>query len=209
MMNRRLLTWINLLGVASLAASAAHAEVKIAMVDFNRAMQEFYRYETELKNIQDKDKEAKGKLEERYTKLKELNGQREDTEKKAKDPTLSADKKDGIKKDYGEILAKMSSLQKESMELQAKESAEIGKLAQQTQISVTKEIWEMIGKIAEEKGLDLVFNRSFGMYGVPAALAYSSTKNLEDFTDELVKRLNKAAPAGWKPSVKSSEGKSK
>lgn len=208
-MNRRLLTWINLLGVASLASSAAHAEVKIAMVDFNRAMQEFYRYETELKNIQDRDKEAKGKLEERFTKGKELKGQLDEQEKKIKDPTLSADKKDGARKEAGEIVAKLSSLQKEAIELQAKESAEIGKLAQQTQISVTKEIWEMIGKIAEEKGLDLVFNRSFGMYGVPASLAYSSTKNLEDFTDELVKRLNKGAPAGWKPSVKSSEGKSK
>ena len=56
----------------------------------------------------------------------------------------------------------------------------------------------MIGTIAEGKKMNIVFNRTFGINGVPT-VAYANDEILSDFTDEVITELNKTAPAGWKP----------
>lgn len=197
-MNRRLLTWINLAALAALAAPAANAQAKIGLVDFARLQREFFKTDQERKSFEGKRKEAVDKVGERRQKLKELIEEQQAAEKSLKDPTLSEENKKKVLEAARERVGKITSLQKESIELDSRANAELATLANEIQRNLTKEIYDTIGTIAAKKGLDLVFNRTFGINGVPT-LAYSSTQNLEDFTDEVAKELNKGAPAGWKP----------
>lgn len=197
-MKRRLLTWINLVALTALMAPAAQAQVKIGLVDFARLQREFFKTDVERKNFEAKRKDAIGKVNERREKLKEMLEEQAGAEKSLKDPTLSEDNKKKVLEAARERVGKITSLQKESIELDSRANAELATLANEIQRNLTREIYETIGTIAAEKGLDLVFNRTFGINGVPT-LAYSSTKNLEDFTDEVAKKLNKDAPAGWTP----------
>lgn len=197
-MNRRLLTWINLAALAAFLTPVANGEAKIGLVDFARLQREFFKTDVERKNFEGKRKDALDKVNERREKLKELLEEQQGAEKSLKDPTLSEDNKKKVLDAARERVGKITSLQKESIELDSRANAELATLANEIQRNLTREIYETIGKIAEEKGLDLVFNRTFGINGVPT-VAYSSTKNLEDFTEEVAKRLNKDAPAGWTP----------
>lgn len=202
-MNRRLLTWINVAALAALAAPAANAQAKIGLIDFARLQREFFKTDVERKNFEAKRKEAVDKVNERREKLKQLLEEQQGAEKSLKDPTLSEDNKKKVLEAARERVGKITSLQKESIELDSRANAELASLANEIQRKLTKEIYETIGAIAAEKGLDLVFNRTFGINGVPT-LAYSSEKNLQDFTDEVAKKLNKEAPAGWKPPASGS-----
>lgn len=202
-MNRRLLTWINLAALAALVAPAANAETKIGLIDFARLQREFFKTDVERKNFDAKRKDALEKVNERREKLKSMIEEQQGADKSLKDPTLSKENKEKVLEAARERMGKITSLQKESIELDARANAELATLANEIQRNLTKEIYDMIGTIAAEKGLDLVFNRTFGINGVPT-LAYSATKTLEDFTDEVSKRLNKDAPAGWKPPASGS-----
>jgi hypothetical protein len=54
--------------------------------------------------------------------------------------------------------------------------------------------------VAEEKGVDFVMNRSFGVNGIPT-FPFVSAKNVVDLTDDVIGKLNKNAPADWKPGA--------
>jgi len=196
-MKKRFLTWASLLVVAAFATPAT-AEVKIGLIDFARLQREFYKTDQERKKFEEKRSEAREKVEERRNKLKELLQEQQAAEKSLKDPTLSEDKKKEVLESARERVGKITSLQKEAIELETRTNAELAKMANEIQRNLTKEIYDTIGMIAQGKGLDLVFNRTFGINGVPT-LAYSSTENLEDFTDEVASKLNENAPEGWTP----------
>jgi len=196
-MKKRFLTWASLLVVAAFATPAT-AEVKIGLIDFARLQREFYKTDQERKKFEEKRSEAREKVEERRNKLKELLQEQQAAEKSLKDPTLSEDKKKEVLESARERVGKITSLQKEAIELETRTNAELAKMANEIQRNLTKEIYDTIGMIAQGKGLDLVFNRTFGINGVPT-LASSSTENLEDFTDEVASKLNENAPEGWTP----------
>ncbi|MEO0445494.1 MAG: OmpH family outer membrane protein [Verrucomicrobiota bacterium] len=181
-----------------LAAISVNAETKIGLIDFARLQREFFKTDLERQSFAAKREEAREKVAERRAKLKELLLAQQDAEKGLKDPTTSESKKQEILEAARERVGQITALQKEAIELESRSNSELALQANEIQRSLTSEIYDMIGQLAAEKGLDLVFNRTFGINGVPT-VAYSSTQSLEDFTDQISAKLNEAAPAGWTP----------
>ncbi len=185
-------------GLLLIAAPSQAQDVKIGLIDFARLQREFYRTDLERQNFEAKRQEERTKVEERRNKLKELLTEQEAAAQQLQEDTFSDAKKEEILKAAQERQGQITSLQRESIEMESRINAELAKMANEIQRSLTKEIYDMIGTIAQEKGYDLVFNRTFGINGVPT-LAYSSTGKLEDYTDEVRERLNTDAPEGWEP----------
>jgi Skp family chaperone for outer membrane proteins len=186
-----------LVGGASLAP-AQDAVPKIGLVDFARLQREFFRTDAERKAFEAKRDEERKKVEERRGKLKELLDAQEKANQEFKDPAISEDKRKQIAEQANERQGQVNGLLRELSELEAKINAELAQKANDVQRSLTKEIYDVIGEVAEAKGYDVVLNRTFGINGVPT-VAYSSTKSLVDLTEEVSKKLNANAPAGWTP----------
>ncbi|MBU6300342.1 MAG: OmpH family outer membrane protein [Verrucomicrobia bacterium] len=189
-----------LLAAAAFTAGQAQAQqpAKIGLVDFARLQREFYRTDLERKSFQAKRDEERKKVEERRLKFKELLDLQAGAQKKLKDPTLSDDAKKKVVEEATERQGQLQSLQQELLELEGKINAELAAKANDVQKSLTEEIYNTIGEVAKAKSYDLVLNRTFGINGVPT-VAYSSTTNLTDLTEEVGKKLNSKAPAGWTP----------
>ncbi len=177
----------------------AQAETKIGLIDFARIQREFYRTYEERENFESQREEKLGKVDEFRTKIKDLAQKQQERQKQISDPTLSQDAKDKILSEAQEAQGQIASLQREAIETEAKVQKELNDMAAEIQKSLTKQIYETIGTLSESKGLDLVFNRSFGLNGIPV-VAYSGTANLEDFSDAVIAELNKPKP-GFTPPV--------
>lgn len=198
-MNLRLL--ITCLATAATLGSGqlqAQQPAKIGLVDFARLQREFYRSDLERKSFKAKQDEERTKVEGRRKQFKEIVDAQIEAEKKLKDPTLSDDAKKKVAEEYTERQGQLQSLQKELIELEAKINAELATKANEVQKSLTEEIYNTVGEVAEAQGFDVILNRTFGINGVPT-VAYSSSKNLTDITEEVSKKLNAKAPAGWTP----------
>jgi len=185
------------LGLSAQAASAQNAP-KIGLVDFAKLQREFFRTDVERKAFEAKRDEERKKVEERRTKLKELLDAQEKANTEFKDPAISEDKRKQIAEDANERQGQVNGLLRELSELEAKINAELAQKANEVQRSLTKEIYDVIGAVAEAGGYDVVLNRTFGINGVPT-VAYSSTKSLVDISEDVSKKLNANAPAGWTP----------
>jgi len=198
-MNFRLLTTC-IATAAALGAGELHAQspAKIGLVDFARLQREFFRTDLERKSFQAKRDEERGKVEERRKTFKTLLEAQGEAQKKLKDPTLSEDAKKKVVEEANERHGKVLSLQQEILELEGKVNAELAAKANEVQKSLTEEIYNTIGEVAKAQTFDVVLNRTFGINGVPT-VAYSSTEHLADITEEVSKKLNSKAPAGWTP----------
>ncbi len=174
-------------------------DVKMGLVDFARMQRQFYRTDSERQNFEKKRTEERAKVEERKAALKGLIQEQQAAQKKLSDPTLSEGAKKKIMDDAMERQGKITSVQRETLELETRLNKELAEKANEIQRSLTKEIYDVIGKVAEAKKLDVVFNRTFGINGVPTVAYSRASENLPDFTDDVIAELNKNAPAGWKP----------
>ncbi len=184
--------------LGGLAPAHGQSPVKIGLVDFARLQRDFYRTDVERKTFETKRTEEKAKVDERRAKLKDLLDAQEKSAKEFQDPTLSEDKRKQVVEAATERQGQLESLRRELIELEGKINAELSSNAAEVQKSLTDEIRDVVGQVAEAEGYAVVLNRSFGINGVPT-VPYSSTELLTDLTDAIVKKLNENAPAGWTP----------
>ncbi len=179
--------------------SAVAQEIpRIAFVDYTRIQRMYYRTYEERQAFEEHRLEEMKKVEEPRKRLESLLKEQEKLVDELKDPGFSEDRKKSLMTTGEQRRGQILSLQRETLELERKIEAGLSQRAEETQRSLTEEIYNKIGEIAKAKDLDLVLNRTFGMMGVPT-VAYSSTDRLNDLTDEVVKALNANAPDGWVP----------
>ncbi len=179
MFARLLLVFTVVLGLLS---SAQAAELKIATVDFQRALNDVGEAGT-----------VRGKLEGMFTERKaaidkmkvQLDAQQADLQKQ------SAILSDSARK------AKEDTFQRQAMEFQSTYSRYEGEM-QQAYYSAMEQFIEKMKKIAvvigQERGYTMVVEVTEGgvVYSLPAI----------DITDELIKRYNAANPSGASPPTK-------
>lgn len=184
-----------------LSGGAAQAEdLKVGLIDFARIQKEYYRTEKERSQFEADRAEKLKLIEERKASLKDLIQKQQAAQKKLGDPTLSNDNKEGILAEGKERAGQIMSLERETVETESQMQKELADSANAIQRSLTKEIYDVIGEIAEAKDMDFVLNRTFGINGVPT-VAYSSEKRIPDFSDEVIAQLNENAPEGWTPQT--------
>lgn len=204
-MNRQFLPLFFLTAFLVPSGALQAEDLKVGLVDFARIQQEYWRTDDERVRFETERDERMKQVEERKAQIKELIQSQQDAQKKVQDPTLSKEMKDKIMKEGLERRGQIGSLDREILEMEAAIQKDLAVKANTIQRSLTKEIYDVIGEVAEEMDLDFALNRTFGINGVPT-VAYSSTKRLEDFSDKVIERLNANAPEGWTPPEKPAEG---
>ena len=190
-MNRNYILALTLIATA---ASATAADVSIGLIDFARIQESYYRTEAERETFTAERDKKLAAIDAQREEVKKLMTEQQADGKRIEDPTLSDENRARITVQATERARKILSMQGQIRQAEEKANSELSKEAQRVQRSITKEIYDKIGELAEAKGFDLVLNRSFGINGVPT-LAYSRADNLPDYTDEVVAALNETAPA--------------
>jgi Skp family chaperone for outer membrane proteins len=139
--------------------------LKVGYIDFARLQREFKKTERERTAYQAKREDERTRVDQLKKSLAEL----ESTNASA---------------------AEIPTLKTAIAEAETQANARLFALANEVQKQLTGEIYAMIGEVAAEKAYDIVYNRTFGINGVPT-MAYSSSRLLTDFTDDVLSRLNK------------------
>ncbi|MEM7013997.1 MAG: OmpH family outer membrane protein [Verrucomicrobiota bacterium] len=175
------------------AATSAAADYSIGLIDFAEIQERYHRTLSERESFDAEKAKVLNRIEEKRAKVNELLADHSKDRSRLEDPTLSQNLKDEITQEATERAQMIMGMQKEIREDELSANRDLSKVAKRVQDEITSEIYEKIGELAEQKGFDLVLNRSFGINGVPT-LAYSKTDNVEDYTDEVIAALNANAP---------------
>ncbi len=188
--------------VLSLAAPAVQAqELKIAVVDMQEALNQYYKTDIQVKQINDLADEKRKNLDERQAAYQQMTNQMAELDTVYKDTALAeAKRKDALEK-LQALFQERNAKGKEISDAQRKYSAEVMTARQEMEATLVEEIKKTVDSIVQAQGLDLVFDKSF-LPKANKAILYTSP-NVKDLTAEVVATLNAEAPAGARPAAES------
>lgn len=191
---KKLLTLTSLI-IASLLGSSlsAHAQFKVGTVDMNKVFSAYYKTKDAESRINEARTSAKKELDDRvdtYKKnLDSINKLNEDLNK----AELSKEKKDAASKQRDEKIAETKNLEREINEFRSTREKQLQEQAVRMRNGIVDEITKLVTERVRSGGYDLVLDKSgSSLNGVPIVL-YS--KDSEDFSEDIVKELNKNKPA--------------
>jgi Skp family chaperone for outer membrane proteins len=184
-------------------SSLSAAELKAGMVDYQKIQRHYYRIDLERKAVEERRDQEIQKLEESLSvareKVEALLQEQQNAQEQLKDPTLSEDKKREVLAAAQQRAGEITTLQRQSAEQQNLSRNLVLQRAEEANAAILKEINEAIRIIAEQKGVDFVMNRDFGVRGIPT-FPHISAMNILDLTEDVIGKLNQNAPAGWAPT---------
>ena len=183
---------VAVIGLSSTAASAQ--DIKIAVVDMQKALTDYYKTDLEVEKINSLGEEKTKNIDERKAALQQMGSQMADLEKTYRDTALG----DGPRK---EALEKLQALDKEARV----KSKEINDASRKANEEITKarvameelllgEIKDTVNTIVTAQGIDLVFDKSYLPKAGTKAIIFTS-ENVSDLTEEVIAALNAGAPA--------------
>lgn len=179
--------------ILSTGVNATAQELKIAVVDMQSALNDYYKTDLEVKKINDLAEEKRKNLDERQAAYQQMTNQMAELDKTVRDTSLA----EGARKEAMEKLQALAQERaakgKEIADAQRKASSEVMEARQEMEATLVKEIKASVDAIVEAKGFDLVFDKSF-LPKANKAILYTSA-NVPDVTVEVVSSLNAGAPA--------------
>lgn len=185
----------SILAVAALGfGSAASAQdLKIAVVDMQRALNDFYKTDIEVEKINDLAEEKRKNLDERQAAYQQMTNQMAELDKTVRDTAIAENTRKEAMEKLQALAQERSAKGKEVSDAQRKASEEIMAARQEMEATLVAEIKETVNAIVEAQGHDLVFDKSF-LPKANKAILYTSPK-VTDLTDEVVSDLNADAPS--------------
>ncbi len=185
--------------VAALAAvlftpsQAAGEKLNIATVDMQELFKQYHRTEEAQKQINIERARIQKENNERLARIRELEESIENLRKQLEDNTIADSKKQEIYKDRQLKLQEGVALDRERREfLQRRNQALNEKLVQRMK-GILEEIRKLVEEQAKIGNYDYVFDKSGMSTSQVPFLLY--TKDATDITADLLKALNKDAPA--------------
>ncbi len=172
--------------------SAQDGGIKIAVVDMQKALNDFYKTEIEVKKINQQADEKRKNLDERQATYQQMTSQMTALDKKVRDTVLSDTIRKKAMEELQALAQERAAKAKEIGDAQRKASTELMQARSEMEATLVGEIKTTVNSIVEAQGLDLVFDKSF----LPKAnkvILYTSDK-VKDLTAEVVASLNANAP---------------
>ena len=173
--------------------NATAEELKIAVVDMQEALNNFYKTDVEVEKINAMADEKRRSLDEFQAAYQQMTTKMAELDKTARDTLLD----ENVRKDALEQLQALAQERavkgQEIADAQRKASAEVMQARTEMENTLVGEIKETVNSVVESHGLDLVFDNSF-LPKANKAIVYTSA-NVKDLTEEVVSKLNAAAPA--------------
>ena len=190
--------------LATFSAAPALAQdggLKIAVVDMQKALNDFYKTEIQVQKINEQADEKRKNLDERQAAYQQMTSQMTDLDKIVRDTALDESKRKSAMEKLQALAQERAAKAKEIGDAQRKASNELMQARSEMESTLVGEIKTTVNSIVEAQGLDLVFDKSF----LPKAnkvILYTSDK-VKDLTGEVIASLNANAPP--KAEVKSGE----
>lgn len=182
-----LLLW----GVSSVPVSA-QSTFKVGVVDMKRVFAEYYKTKEAEKSVNDGKEAAKKQLDERSNKYRDLIKKLQDGQKVIADPAISEEMRVSKNRELQDLAAEAKSLEREIEEFRRRRETQLAEQINRARKGILDEIKVLIERRAKEANYDLVLDKSgTGINAVPFLL-YS--KDAVDFSDDIIKELNKDAP---------------
>jgi Skp family chaperone for outer membrane proteins len=193
MINRRLIvTCLATFAVLS-AASSAHAQVKLGIVDMNAVFTSYYKTKDAEAKLNDARAAAKKELDERLETLKksmdEINKLNQEVEK----PELSKDGKEKAAKLRDEKVQEARNLDREITEFRGTRERQLQEQFMRMRKDIVEDIMKTVNEKVKASGFDVVLDKSGMSMGQIPVVLYSRSDM--DFSNELISALNKNAPA--------------
>ena len=191
---KKILTLASLIAAFGIAAgSAAYADMKVGYVDMNRVFASYAKTKDAESRIIDARAAAKKELDERLETYKknidEINKLNEDLNK----PELSKEAKEKKGKDRDEKIAEVKNLEREITEFRQTREKQLQEQAVRMRNGIVDEITKLIQEKVKSEAYDLVLDKSgSSLNGIPLVL---SSKDTNDFSDDIIALLNKNAKA--------------
>lgn len=201
---KKILTIFALLPILGFA-SVAHAEIKVATVDMNKIFQGYWKTKQAENSINEAKASAKKELDSKkatsQTTYNEITKMNTDLQKSE----LSKTKKAAESKKRDEKIAEFNTQMKEIKQFTMSREQDLQQRAVRMRNDIVKKIQDLINAKAKSSGYDYVLDVSGkSLNGVPVIL-YS--KSDVDFTNEIIKEMNKDEPKDTAPAKKSSTKK--
>jgi len=170
------------------SASSAEAQMRVGVVDMNKAFTSYYK----TKDAEGKLDAARGQatkdLDSRTAALQESMETINKLESDSKDPAKRA----AAVKQRDELLGKIRNLDREVLEFRQNRERQLQEQFLRMRGDLVQEVNKVVEAQAKAAGYDIVFDSSaMGISQVKSVLFYSPTL---DFTDSVIAELNRAAP---------------
>lgn len=182
-------------GTLALGASA-FAQVpsgRTVTIDLNRVFNEYYKTPVATAKLKDTvdsyNKEQDDMIDEYKKEIEELNKLRDDADK----PEYTADVKEQKKKAVQEKLAETQKTQRDIEEYKRSHQQILDQQTQRMRQTILSEIKDVINKEARDANYSMVFDKSGNTLNGTPAIVFA--QDSMDITDDIIKILNKNAPA--------------
>ncbi len=184
----------------ALLSSAHAADLKIAVVDMKRAFGEYTKGKDAAAKVKANADKFMDERKERYESYKDMTTEVTKLQKKSQDPILAQAERAKAGGQFEAKLKELRGLEGEIKEFEQRRTGQLREEETQVRTKILEEMTAVVEKLGKAGGYNMVLDKSgASMGGIPMALYVDG---LTDVTDELVKELNKDAPA-----PKAEEGK--
>ena len=174
-------------------ATAAHAQVKVGVVDMNKVFSGYYKTKEAENKINDAREGAKKELDERMESHKQMMDEINTLNKNMDNPALSDQAKKDQNKKRDDKIAQVRSLEQEIQEFKGTRERGLQEQAVRMRNQIVEEIMTIINARVKSDSYDLIFDKSgLSTSNVPFLL-HSNDKY--EFSDDVVSQLNKNRPA--------------
>jgi outer membrane protein len=168
-------------------------EIKIAVIDMQEALNQYYKTEIQVNQINQLADEKRKNLDERQAAYQQMMSQMMELDAVYKDTVLAQSKREDALKKLQALDEERMAKGKEISDAQRKAQAEVMTARQEMEETLVTEIKKTVDAIVEAQGVDLVFDKSF-LPKANKAILYTSA-NVKDLTGEVIATLNAGKPA--------------
>jgi outer membrane protein len=184
------------LSAAAILASglpAAAQGIKVGTVDMNKIFSSYYKTKDAESRINEARASAKKELDDRMDTAKKSLDEIKKLEEDINNPALSKNAKDDKAKSHDEKINSLRSLERDINEFKSTREKQLQEQAVRMRNGIVEEISKLVKDKVNTEGYNIVLDRSGNsLNGVPVVVY--ANDNL-DFSDDIIKALNKAKPA--------------
>lgn len=184
-------TLITLCFVIVLTGTAPSAELKVATVDLQRLVREYYRAQEIAKQLEAKQATFAKELAELRLDGQRLLKETQDLQERSADAALSAVGREETKKLFELKLSNLRAFEMRYENTKAQRESEFQNQALQANKRILDEILGTTRGIGDREGFNLVLNANKAN---PAASDVLFTKNVADITEKVLASLNATEP---------------
>ena|ERR1700677_5383194 len=176
--------------------SFASADLKIAVVDLSKAFDAYYKTKDAQSHLREKQDGYQKEVQDLITDYQNMGTEATALDKQTKDPTLTQATRDDKQKALDAKKQDLVNLGNKIQETKVERSREIQDELLRRHKEIVDEISGVINSYSGPQGYDLVIDKSSASAASGVSIVLYNSSKLTDITDDIIKLLNKNAPAG-------------